>query len=338
MQELEIIEDPDFELLIRTSERSDFARCRQKWWWAYRERLSARQAKPALVFGDLVHQALAAYYPPSKVRTKARRGPHPAQTFRELYAVGIEQLASMGMRMEDEEWTDALSLGVEMLENYVDQYGKDEQFVCIKPEVPFQVELSDADGFYICTYVGTFDAVIIDLATGRYGLFEHKTAKAITLQHLPMDEQAGSYWAFAPYVLEAELLPKLDFVLYNFLRKGKLDDRPQNEDGYYLNKDGSISKRQPSPLFHRELVRRTTAQRANTMRRVEEQAFEMQLIDQGFLKPVKTITRDCYWQCQFADMCELQECGGDWEGYKKVAMTTWNPYEAHTEHPEVTEQ
>jgi hypothetical protein len=226
-----------------------------------------------------------------------------------------------------------------MLTNYVDHYGRDEQFICIKPEVPFQVELYDHEEFYICTYVGTFDAVIIDQATGRYGLFEHKTAKVIRTAHLTLDEQAGSYWAFAPYVLEAEYLPKLDFVLYNFLRKGKKDDRSQNEDGYYLNKDGSVSKRQPSPLFHREIVRRGNAHRINTMERVERQALEIQWIDAGELQVHKTPTPDCNWQCQFFDMCELHESGGDWEGYRDVAMVSWDPYEAHrSEHPEVTEQ
>jgi hypothetical protein len=337
MTEIEVV-DANYNMYLRTSERTSYARCRQQWFWAYRENLSTTNPKPALVFGDLVHQALAAYYPPSSIKTKARRGPHPAGTFRKLYMEGTAQLQAMGMRMEDEQWTDALSLGIEMMENYVDYYGKDERYVCIKPEVPFKVELYDNEGYYLCTYVGTFDAIIIDLETNRYGLFEHKTAKTVRTAHLTLDEQAGTYWALAPYVLEAKLLPRIDFILYNFLRKGKKDDRPQDEDGYALNKDGTISKRQPSPLFVRETVRRTQANVVRTMTRIASHATEIQMIDDGLLDVTKTPNQDCSWQCQFFDMCELHEAGGDWQGYKQVAMTGWEPYEVHLDHPEAGER
>lgn len=321
-------------LMIRTSERTTFARCRQRWWWAYRDCLTPKVAKPALRFGDLVHQALALYYKPSKVRTRIIRGPHPAESFVRLYDEQLKQLSEFGMYTEEEEWSDARSLGIEMLENYVKHYGKDEQFQVIKPEVPFEVDMYDEDGLYLCTYVGQFDAVIFDLNSGKLGLFEHKTAKTVRTGHLPLDEQAGSYWAFAPYVMEAKDLPKLDFVLYNFLRKAKADDRPQNEDGFYLNKDGTVSKRQPSPLFHREIVRRGKSRADSVLLRVKRQAEEISWIDQGEMDVWKTPNQDCHWQCDFYDMCVLHEQGQDWESYRDATMTRWDPYAAHLEHPE----
>lgn len=318
------------ELFVRNSERNTFARCRQRWQWAYRENLTPRNVKPALRFGTLIHEALAAYYKPSRVLTKVVRGPHPTDTFVKLYDAQLEEYTSFGMYTEEDEWTNARDLGVEMLDNYIKHYGKDDRYVCVKPEVPGEVDLYDGDT-YVCTFVFQFDAVIYDRQTARYGLFEHKTAKRISTVHLSMDEQAGSYWAVGPVFFGAKGLPPLDFVLYNFLRKGKADDRPVNELGQHLNKDGTVSKRQPSPLFHREVVRRGKASGQTVLDRMVDQALEMQMVDDGTLPPLKTITSDCSWQCDFFEMCELHERGADWQEYKRLAMTTWDPYEAHYE-------
>ena len=65
------------EIMVRTSERTLFARCAWAWYMEYV--LGWRPNKPsvALVMGDLVHQSLAAYYVP-ETEKKRRRGPHPA--------------------------------------------------------------------------------------------------------------------------------------------------------------------------------------------------------------------------------------------------------------------
>lgn len=327
----------DFQL-IRTSERTNFSRCRQKWKWAYRDHLTPINKKPALRFGDLVHQALAAYYKPSKVLTKVVRGPHPAATFLQLYEAQLLEYSEFGMYTEEDEWEDARSLGEEMLVNYIDHYGRDERYICVKPEVDFTVDLYDEYDNYVCTYAGTFDAVIYDRQTSHYGLFEHKTAKQIRTAHLGMDEQCGSYLTFAPVFFGSKGLPPLDFILYNFLRKGKKDERPTNELGQHLNQDGSVSKRQPSPLFHREIVPQAKMRHQNLVDRVVEQSKEMRLIDAGYLEPIKSISPDCSWQCEFFDMCELHERGADWTSYRDSAMTTWDPYQHHSDRAEAEQE
>lgn len=322
-------------VMLRTSERVTYTRCKQKWWWSCVECLTPRQASAPLRFGDLVHQALAAYYKVSKT-TPQRRGPHPAKTFKILYEEQLKEFSKFGMYTEDQEWEDALSLGVEMLTNYVNEYGKDERYRVVAPEQTFQIDLDDPEtGEYLVTYVGTFDAIIEDLHTKEIGLFEHKTAKTINTGHLYMDEQAGSYWAFAPDWLRSQgiLKPKqdLDFILYNYLRKGKRDERPTNELGQCLNKDGTVSKNQPSPLFKRELIYRSHDDRRNTMLRVIEQAKEMAMVRDGNLPHYKSIINGCQgmFSCEFRDMCELQEAGQDWESVRDATMTHWDPYESH---------
>jgi hypothetical protein len=314
-------------VLLRTSERTSFVRCRQQWWWAYVKGLSSKAAKPALRFGDLYHQSLAAYYQPG-----TKRGPHPAKTFARLYRKEARRTSGFGIRDVNEEWQDAGDLGVEMLEMYVEEYGRDPEIEVIYPEHPFWYRLKDLTGQTIY-YVGRFDAVVRYM--GRVAIFEHKTAQSISDEYLQMDEQAGSYWAFGPsYLRKKGILPAdeiLDCILYNFSRKAKRDVRPTNESGHFLNQDGTVSKRQPPPYFERIEIFRDAPDRKRIVRRIRAQAWEMRLSREGKLPIYKNPTRDCPWQCQFFAMCELHETGANWKEIARQNFTLEDPYAEYKE-------
>lgn len=313
--------------MVRTSERGKFKRCRQAWHWRYNKGYEARISKPALRFGTLVHESLAAYYLPGR-----KRGIHPAITFKKLYKQETKEAGHFGMKDLDEEWYDAGELGIDMLENYVDYYGKDGDIEIIAPEHPFKWKMKDQSGKPIL-YVGRFDAVGRWVRTGEVMLLEHKTASSIRDEHLPLDEQAGAYWAFGNmYLRHIGVLKKgqiLDMILYNFLRKSKRDDRPQNEDGIYLNKDGSISKKQPPAYFERVPVYRDEYDSKQVLRRIQMESWEMRMAREGKLPIYKNPTRDCAWDCQFIDMCELHETGGDWKEYAEQMFKQEDPYEEY---------
>lgn len=324
---------PDYgmEMVVRTSERKDFMRCRQKWWWAYVDRLSPRERKFALGFGDLIHQAMAAYYIPG-----SKRGPHPVEIFRVLWAEHGEGL--YGQFDDEREWMKGEDLGVEMLVGYVDFWGPEPDIHIIAPEQSFQIYIEDSQtGERLATYVGQMDAVARIKLGGKWKLMllEHKTTKSIPNSniYLELDEQASSYWAYGPdWMRSVGILGKnedLDGVLFNHLRKALPDLRPQDEQGRYLNQNGTVSKKQPPPLYHRDPVYRNSAQRANTMARVEWQVWEMQGAKEGEVPIYKHPTGDCRWDCQFKHMCELHERGADWEDYRDAMYTKWDPYAAH---------
>jgi hypothetical protein len=317
--------------MVRTTERRMFAQCRQRWWWTFVECLQPIDAAAPLKFGDIVHQALALYYKPGK-----RRGPHPAKSFIQVLD---EQFEDFGFKDSNGIWTEARDLGVEMLTNYVDRWGKDSHIEVISPEMPAEVDVYNSKGKYVCTYVLKFDAVIRDLNNGQLGLFEHKTAKAISTSHLPLDEQGGTYWTFATPWLRAQGIlgpsDEIKFILYNFLRKGKKDDRPTNEHGQALNKNGSVSKNQPSKLFLRQPIYRSEHDRESTLSRVRAQSWEMGKARQGKLPIYKNPAGQFPDQhcntCAFRDMCELHETGGDWETIRDLTMTHWEPYADHVD-------
>lgn len=204
-----------------------------------------------LWFGTGIHLAFARWYTgPGK-----KRGVEPRETW-DAYAKEME-MAYIRIGDPDDEtvakYVDARELGHSLLEGYRALYGKDEQWLVVSPERTFSLNIPwprNAVNFWdaasvdpslvMAVLVGTYDLVYRDARNGRFWLGEHKTAKAIMLKHLAMDNQAGTYWTTATAELQREgLLPEgevLAGIMYNFLRKGLPDERPKNGEGYYTNK------------------------------------------------------------------------------------------------------
>jgi hypothetical protein len=319
--------------ILRTSERRTFKRCPQAWEWAWRWGLKGK-GRPAdpLWFGTGIHECLAQWYKGPGLK----RGPHPAQTWKKWYGSEINSIRTATSEdWQEDVWVDARDLGTAMLEGYVDEYGRDETWHVIAPEQTFQIEIPyRTKAGVLVLYCGTFDLVYRDLRTDEIWLGEHKTAKAISLGHLPLDDQAGSYWAVASRVLQHEgVLGKGDSIagiMYNFLRKGFPDERPRNAEGQYLNKDGSVSKNQAAPLFVREPVERTRKERATQLRRIQNEAYWMRAAKKAPDQIYKNPTRDCQWDCSFFDMCQLHEKGGeDWMEFRDAMYVSRDPYADH---------
>ena len=201
---------------------------------------------------------------------------------------------------------------------YWEQWGKDSNYEVLVPEQTFQLDVYDEHGNFLGVMVGTVDAVVRDLRTGRIGFLEHKTGKDLEPFGAPliMDEQAGTYWTFGAMFLEHQGLIEsandLDFVLYNRLRKAIPDTRPKDEQGRALNRDGSVSKNQPVPLFKREYTWRDAHDRQAVYDRVAAQMHELQWAKDGDFFIYKSTDRHCGY-CEFKDVCEVHETGGDWE-------------------------
>lgn len=364
---------------LRTSERSAFGRCQARWWWAYREGLKPKGAeKTALWFGTGVHLGFAEWYLPG-----TKRGRHPAETFAE-YAKDAMRRVKVADATEDTvaQYEDASELGVVLMEEYVKHYGTDPNWHFIQSEQPFelavpwpkdrqQIYVVDEDSGTMVLYNGTYDGVYRDLADGRIKLLETKTAKAIQTGHLPMDNQAGSYWAVASYTLRKLGLIKpsesIAGINYNFVRKALPDDRPKDAEGYATNKPkkehylaalekyaievppkalvsqleelcvtnrlppviGERSLQQPTPIFERHMVTRTSTARQTQLRRIQDEYVQMQAIKDGFLPVTKTPTKDCSWDCDYYSMCQLQEEQADWETYRQVNFKVQDPYADH---------
>jgi hypothetical protein len=315
-------------MIIRTSERQSLKRCPARWWWNWRKGLTPNAVDTKLWFGQGIHVALADWYLPG-----FDRGPAPAKTWLKFVRDEERYIKNRNALIDENAWMDARNLGGRMLLAYVDHYGKDDDWDVIATEQMFEVTIKMPDGTPII-YTGTFDGVYRDRKTGLLWLMEHKTASGLPhVGYLELDDQAGSYFAFAPIVLKQLGLmredEKLEGIMYNFLRKGLPDDRPVDELGRALNQDGSISKRQPTKLFMRHPVWRSERQRAKMIDNVISEAELMMAYRSNQLKITKTPTRDCQWDCSFFAMCQLHESGDDWQEYRDAMFKVRDPYSDH---------
>ncbi|AVD99812.1 Cas4 family exonuclease [Gordonia phage Flapper] len=228
--------------LLRGSERKDFKRCPQRWWWAWREGLESNRKKLPLWFGTGIHLAFEHWYIPGTTR-----GRDPIETWKE-YCQGVMELVRVeimsGSLYADQEHVvlDAEAVGEAMLENYLVEFGQDEEWEVLSPEQPFGVRIprNSADRTPVAKFHGTFDIVARNLGTGKIWLWDHKTARSIKTNHLPLDDQAGGYWAVADNVLRRQGVitgrERLSGILYNFLMKAPPDERPVDEQGRATNK------------------------------------------------------------------------------------------------------
>lgn len=244
---------------LRTSERNLFKKCQWAWERSYVDKLKLdRQESMALWFGTGIHLALEKWYIPGTVRGRDPRG-----TWREYVNESRADTDYVNTYKDGEfdEAVSALELGEDMLTQYLDEYGTEEHLEVISAEQTFQVPIRhpswepgenvdpeedrkrmEQHGD-ITTYVGTFDMVVRDLRDNKLYVWDHKTAAQLgsaNTQYLPLDDQAGAYWAIATYTLRKQGLigPKehIEGVVYNYLRKAKADTRPKNADGHSTNK------------------------------------------------------------------------------------------------------
>lgn len=318
-------------VLLRTSERTAFKRCRWAWNVTYNEQLKPKVSAPPLRFGSLVHKALELRYPPG-----IKRGPHPAITFQKLYNVELKQAQTkFGFRDDDGIWHEAGHLGVSMLEHFIEVYDKDSEWKVIQSELAFQVPIFENDTHQF-VYVGIIDGVWQNRSTKELWLRDWKTARAIPQghgSHLTLDEQPGSYWAYAPEFLRARgiLTPKqklrgIDFL---YMRKALKDGREQDNGGRYLNKDGSVSAKQPAPYFVRVPTYRTEAEIASLRERVLQEANEHALVRAGELAVYKNPSQMNCAGCGLRDACEIHEAGQDWRSILDSTFVPWAPYAEH---------
>ena len=91
---------------------------------------------------------------------------------------------------------------------------------------------------------------------------------------------------------------------------------------------GDISKVQPAPLFWRESVERNKANRMRQIERIADDAEQMATLRAGQLGLTKNPGKHCAW-CDFKDLCDIDENGGDSEQFIKDVYKVENPYADH---------
>lgn len=325
-------------LMIRNSEQSLYKRCRLAWKWAYIEHLAPVSTKPVLAAGTLTHKVFERWYKKGRKRGGKKLHLLVPKIHRALVESGEyeDDIEHKPVPGSHEEYIPIEELVAGMLRNYQDEYGLDDHIEMIAPEQTFQVNVH-RKGKLIGVAVGQIDGVYYDLEKNRYGFLEHKTGARLTPFGAPeeLDEQSGMYWTYGPIWLKhTGQIPEdmeMDHLMFNRLRKhiGK-DERDQNEDGLYLNLNGSISKRQPESMFARSFVFRTDRERKSLDRRFQSVVLEMDKVRRRKLPIYKSPGDHCGY-CEFRDVCEVHEVGEDYRSILRSMFVKWDPYKDHKE-------
>ena len=341
--------------LIRNSERYSFKRCQQAWHWGWNIGLVPRQTRQdARWFGTGIHLALAEYYTPPPGKDGFTRGRDLLESWAE-FCNGTQAMLKAGDWYDDNaewEFIEAKKLGEIMLTEYLKMYGSDPHWEVLMPETRFEANIPftadqtkrgvpeklfpDAT-FNIAKIVGTFDMPVRDhsFPKPRIMVVDHKTTgKRENTKHLVKDDQAGTYIAVGTgYLRHLGLIEKseaIDGMIFSYLRKAKPPEKPRNAQGQVLNKDGSVSKVQPAPLFWREQVMRGKANRMRQVKRIAEDAEQIAMARQGLLPILKSPGEHCNW-CDFSDLCDIDENGDDVEGFMEAVFKRQDQYADHRE-------
>jgi hypothetical protein len=232
-------------------------------------------------------------------------------------------------------------MGLDMLEQYIEHYGDDPDIEILCREQDFQVLIPALSGSrkgepYV-EYDGTWDGAVRFRKSRKVAVFEHKTTAGIGNRDLALDDQAGSYLLVAYDVLREmgaiKRREELVGIYYNFLRKAFRDERPTNEQGFRLNKDGTVSKRQPEKLFMRHMEVRFPPEHHSQARRIVQEAWIREELRAGRIPRIKnTITLPgpgACKSCPVYDVCRAHEQGADWRSILEAGYTQEDPYAAH---------
>lgn len=240
--------------MLRQSERAVFKRCQWAWYQEY-----VRGIRPiveradAADFGTLGHACLAAYYLPGK-----KRGPHPAETWQELAGEVRTNIRTQGEQEQIAKWEDFYSLGIELLDGYVERYQGDPHWDVMDAERRFDVLIPDTRvpraeskkgrRIYrpIVKLVGTMDLCIRDENQEHRGrpvvkMVDHKfLGRILQTEYLGLDEQPSTYISVGTHALREQGLMDANEVImgmeYNFVKRAALDTRDRNERGMACNK------------------------------------------------------------------------------------------------------
>lgn len=321
------------EFTLRSHETADYKRCKKKWYWKWRRGLVLRSRRfGALDFGTWMHAALAAWY-----LKGAKRNGRLSALFNDVAYQVTEHAARTGAPDHEIDRAHELgALGAEVCDAYERHYGRDPDVDVIDAEIPLEFEITKPNGELITLHKLKPDLVYRDRQTGDVWVMEHKTATQIQTSHLVIDGQARPYGVMAERALRklGVLTARDTFrgIMYNFLRKTLPDERPTNADGKYLNKNGSVSARQPGRQFLRHPVTLTRAAKLRTLQMVGMDAAEISFmtrqIREGYPPHLLPITPDksCPRFCDYFDLCVATEQGSDTQSMEETIFMVRDPY------------
>lgn len=321
--------------MVRNSERGTFKECQWRWYHEWVLGLRGDRVPTWAWFGTAMHVALSVRYP-----VGLRRGGvgDVLDAFEEAVAGETRRMYLEGREADEQEVVDGITLGKAMLRGYMQRYGRDQAWEVVHNEQPFQIDVPNPrTGEVMAVMCGTWDLVVWDRVDKVYRVVDHKTRRSFPQMwtFYDINDQAGTYLWVAPEVLRHKGIfgPKdhLDGIVFNCLRKAMPDERPIDADGNALNKNGTVSARQPKALFYRYTSHRSPQERVRQSRHVLNEVRQMHRVRNRPGALTKHPTEECP-RCPLFDICTLDEQDPqEARSYARRLFVHTDPYRDHRE-------
>jgi hypothetical protein len=341
-------------LVIRTSDRSAFKRCRRKWGWhsGIRQNLRIKDSPSYFWVGTGGHFALEDWHGYNHFG-------HPVEAFNAYVTACKETKRRLGFGLPDD-WEEQTELAQGILEHYLIwcQHREMHKTVWIdgepqceiKCEIPLPVE--PPEGYDIVVYQLTLDRLVeID---GEFWITDYKFYKTFSQAMLDMDAQMSAYIWGASTIFEK---PIAGAILHEFrkevpheariLSTGKIShakDQLTTQRIYreaLINMYGDVDN---APMMNvrclNDLAAQESPERDKFIKRSRTRRNEMQMQAEGTkvlmeaedmtnpdLPLYPNPTRDCSWDCDLQDICLMIDRDDDWSnllGELTIARTEEN--------------
>lgn len=284
------------EIRVGSYSEVDTARqCPHKHKLGYRERWISPREAPALRRGTRWHTIMETWY-----KALAEAGPRRTLASPAVRAAKTE-IGEFIAGIDEEDERELLRY---MWDEYLKYYGLDREWLVESVEDNWVTPLLDEHGnetkFALKFKI---DILVTEIATGRRIVVDHKTARQMPSdKEFAIDDQFGLYiWGVRQHGIH------VDYGLHSVSRTfiPKFDDRPENEAGQKLNKDGSVSKSQPAAQLPEDRMRRTKMHR--TQKELNQIAVDAYLtlkamwdMDVQYRSPNPDT---CRWRCDYLEAC-----------------------------------
>ncbi len=339
-------------LVIRTSDRSSFKRCRRKWGFSGSSRgnLEAATRSEPLWVGSGIHFALEDFHGYKQYLNASGAFRAYTQACRRTPGLIIPP-----------DYLDLEELACGMLDYYEDYWlaerdplttyvldGIPQVEITFQIPIPIDPEYLAKHGYDRVVYQGTFDRVTIDIEK-RLWLNEYKSAKNFNAWvHFPTDPQVTAYCWAAHYIYDKPIagvvyqqhrktLPKPPRLLakgtYSVAKNQVTTHRMYREalENLYGNtkKAPSANIRMLNELAAEEnvdydkFIRRDFIYRNQNQLAAEEKKILVEVHDMANkdLPLYPNPTSDCKWDCTFEPACVNMDDGSDWKQSLELITT-----------------
>lgn len=302
-------------LRLSNSEMVTFRRCKRRWWLSYFRGLiplAEHERGSAISIGNLVHDALAAYYDP-EVRQD------PVEHARGQVEAAI--YVNPGYEIEiTKEW-DLVEAMLTGYMEWLEDEAADSDLIYLGSERRAEVAISDD-----VALISKLDAVVEQRSDGAKLALEHKTVGNF------VDRPALA-------ALDTQLLTEHLVRFMDAQEKGATSDEAYAEcHGVLLNMLRKVKRtaRATPPFYMRVVVPHNVEELRNHWRHVLSIAREIQSVTRRLEEGEShhsvvppSPANDCCWSCEFFKVCKMWDDGSRIEDAISAMYRVGNPLERY---------